>query len=90
MSPIAPETPAEAAVEAPADEDFEKLIDSVETSLKPETPASTPEPAPEAITATAEVTSAAPAPAASEVKKDDSGSKTDEELLKEFESLLNS
>jgi predicted nucleic acid-binding Zn-ribbon protein len=80
---LAPEAPAPqvetskpapiAAAPTPTD-DFEKLVDSVETSLdlKVAAKATTGEPAPE------------------NPKEDSLLSKTDEELLKEFENLLNS
>ena len=71
----APEPVASIAPAAKADE-FEKLVDSVETSL--EQPA-----------ASAAPVEAAAAPAADQ-PSDPAASKTDEELLKEFENLLNS
>lgn len=60
--------PSLQAAPAPSGDDFEKLVDSVETSLE-----------------------TAPAMAAAEAPKEESNAnKTDEELLKEFENLLNS
>jgi chemosensory pili system protein ChpA (sensor histidine kinase/response regulator) len=87
--PEAP-TPLEAVAPEPTtpSDQFEKLVDSVETSL--EIPAPAPvEPAPIAAApkpAPAPEMTAAPGPAT------DAGlaNKTDEELLKEFENLLNS
>ena len=81
-TPIAPEEvqTAVAPTATTGNDDFEKLIDSVETSL---TPATAAEPAVAAAPA-----AAPPAPAQSAA--DPNASKTDEELLKEFENLLNS
>jgi hypothetical protein len=64
---------APSAAEAPAGDDFEKLVDSVENSLETTTMSAAPE-------------AEKPAP-----KTDENlANKTDEELLKEFENLLNS
>ena len=66
--PVIAAVPAIETPPAPAGDEFERLVDSVETSLEP-----------------------AAAPIAVEAKKEESlASKTDEELLKEFENLLNS
>lgn len=72
-------------------DNFEKLVDSVETSLSKTPAAETPavQAAPKAAAAapaTPEAAKAAPAPAAGPAISE----KSDEELLKEFENLLNS
>lgn len=74
--------PPQPAVEPASGDSFEKLVDSVETSLTPNEPS----PPPLAVNVSAD----AATPAAEPKKDDVAGSKTDEELLKEFESLLNS
>ena len=83
-SPIAPEPVAKKEA-AKNNDDFEKLIDSVEDSLTAAPAAEPAKPAP----APAPVKAAAPA-APAQAASDATGSKTDEELLKEFENLLNS
>lgn len=84
-----------ATAKAKAGDDFEKLIDSVEDSLskKEERAAATPNAAAPAEKKASHLAAVEAAPEAkTETAKaaDPSGSKTDEELLKEFESLLNS
>ena len=80
---------------SPTSDQFEKLVDSVEDSL--EAPAPAPKPAPIAAAAPAptpmaapQKAAAAPVAAAAPAAPDTLANKTDEELLKEFENLLNS
>ncbi len=107
-APAAPAPVSTAESNATLLDQFEKLIDEVDTSLdkKPApavtaapAPAPTPAPAPVAAAPTpapapapvAAAPTPAPAPAAAAAPVADSlSSKTDEELLKEFENLLNS
>jgi hypothetical protein len=90
---VAEETPAVAAPKAaaPAGDDFEKLVDSVEDSLeqkKTAAAASTPERAPKAPAPSPVAAASAPKTEAPSVEA--LAEKSDEELLKEFENLLNS
>ena len=84
-APVAAVAPASTTQTKTTGDDFENLVDSVETSLTAKTAL---EPA---ATANAEAT---PAPAVmaapSEASASSSSEKSDEELLKEFENLLNS
>ncbi|MBS1960021.1 MAG: hypothetical protein JST80_11145 [Bdellovibrionales bacterium] len=109
---IEPTVAPKAAVAAGKEDNFEKLVDSVENSLgakpgvpgptltavpspateataKPEAKAAAPSPAAEKA-ASAAPASAAPASAAPTVNASPVSEKSDEELLKEFENLLNS
>lgn len=81
-----PEVTPPAAAAAPTDQ-FEKLVDSVENSL--EIPA-VPEPATAAAAPKPAAQAAAPANSTPSPESAALANKTDEELLKEFENLLNS
>jgi hypothetical protein len=84
-APVTTESPVAPAASSPKDE-FEKLVSSVETSLDSKT-ASTPAESPGPALASAPDTTSAPAaPAPVEAALP----KSDEDLLKEFENLLNS
>jgi hypothetical protein len=94
LDDLFPEGPKEPS--SPTDQ-FERLVDSVENSLEKAAPAPepapiaaapTPAPAPAPTPAPAAVAAAAPKAAAA--PESPLANKTDEELLKEFENLLNS